>query len=381
MEEELMKKILALTLSLCLILSLAACGGQTPAGTTAAPATEAPKTEAPATEAPKTEAPATEAPATEAPATEAPAPTGKTKIGMVTDIGGVNDKSFNQTSWEGLQALDKDAFEVKYLESKTDADYQTNINNFIDEGCDLIICVGYMLADATKEAAEANPNQKFAIIDDSTCADLPNVACLMFAQEQASYLVGLVAGSVTQSKTVGYVQGMVSDTMNLFGIGYITGVLEACPEAKVLQYNANNFGDIAGGQTAAKDMITKGADVIYHAAGGTGIGVINACGEAGVWAIGVDTDQSILDPEHVITSAMKRVDIASQDISKAVREGSFTSGVHMYDLSNGGVDLAPTRDHIPAEVLELVEAKKADIIAGKFTVPTTVADCPAFELK
>ena len=304
------------------------------------------------------------------------------KIGMVTDVGGVNDKSFNQTSWEGLQALaaEDPSFEVNYLESKTDADYQTNINTFIDEGYDLIICVGYMLADATREAAQENPDQLFAIIDDATNADLPNVACLMFAQEQASYLVGLVAGSVTESKTVGYVQGMVSDSMNLFGIGYITGVLEACPEATVLQYNANNFGDIAGGTTAAKDMITKGADVIYHAAGGTGLGVINACDEEGIWAIGVDTDQSPLAPDHVITSAMKRVDTASQDISKAVKAETFTAGVHLYDLSNGGVDLAPTRDHIPADVLEVVEAAKAAIIAGEKTVPTTVDACPAFEL-
>ena len=340
-----MKKILALALALCMIFALAACGGSSaPASTTEAAA--------------------------------------KIKVGMVTDVGGVNDKSFNQTSWEGLQALaaEDPSFEVNYLESKTDADYQTNINTFIDEGYDLIICVGYMLADATRAAAEANPEQKFAIIDDASCADLPNVACLMFAQEQASYLVGLVAGSVTESKTVGYVQGMVSDSMNLFGIGYITGVLEACPDATVLQYNANNFGDSAGGSTAAKDMITKGADVIYHAAGGTGMGVIEACNEEGIWAIGVDTDQSILAPDHVITSAMKRVDVASQDISKAVKDGTFAAGIHTYDLSNGGVDLAPTRDHIPAEVLEVVEAAKAAIIAGEKTVPTTTAECPAFTL-
>ena len=356
-----MKKILALMLALCMVFALCACGSSEPAAEDTA------------------EAPAAEAPAEEAPAEEEAAPAEKVRIGMVTDVGGVNDQSFNQTSWEGLQALDPEVFEVNYLESKTDADYQTNINTFIDEGYDLIICVGYMLADATREAAEANPDQLFAIIDDSTI-DLPNVACLMFAQEQASYLVGLVAGSVTETKTVGYVQGMVSDSMNLFGIGYITGVLEACPDATILQYNVNNFGDIAGGSTAAKDMITNGADVIYHAAGGSGIGVISACDEEGIWAIGVDTDQAPLAPDHVLTSAMKRVDVASQDISKAVAEGNFTAGVHMYDLSNGGVDLAPTRDHIPAEVLETVEAAKTAIINGEKSVPTSVADCPEFTL-
>ncbi len=307
---------------------------------------------------------------------------GTCKIGMVTDVGGVNDNSFNQTSWEGLVALaaEDPSFEVNYLESKTDADYQTNINTFIDEGYDLIICVGYMLADATREAAEDNPDQLFAIIDDASI-DLPNVACLMFAQEQASYLVGLVAGCVTTSKTVGYIQGMVSDSMNLFGIGFITGVLETCPEATVLQYNANNFGDIAGGATAAKDMITKGADVIYHAAGGTGIGAMNTCEEEGIWGIGVDSDQAVvLGNDRIITSAMKRVDTASQDISKAVKAGTFTAGVHMYDLSNGGVDIAPTRTNIPEDVLALVEAAKAAIIAGEKTVPTTLDACPTFEL-
>ena len=335
-----MKKILALVLALCMVFALCACGQSGSAASA------------------------------------------KIKIGMVTDVGGVNDKSFNQTSWEGLQALaaEDSRFEVNYLESKTDADYQTNINTFIDEKYDLIISVGYMLADATRAAAEANPDQKFAIIDDDTCADLPNVACLMFAQEQASYLVGLVAGSVTQSKTVGYVQGMVFPSMNKFGVGFISGVLAVCPDATVLQYNANNFGDSAGGSTAAKDMITKGADVIYHAAGGTGMGVIEACNEEGIWAIGVDTDQSILAPDHVITSAMKRVDVASQDISKAVADGKFVSGVHLYDLSNGGVDLAPTRDHIPAEVLAVVEQAKADIIAGKIVVPTLAEEVPEFTL-
>ena len=308
---------------------------------------------------------------------------GTVKIGMVTDVGGVNDNSFNQTSWEGLVALaaEDPTFEVNYLESKTDADYQTNINTFIDEGYDLIICVGYMLADATREAAQDNPDQLFAIIDDATNADLPNVACLMFAQEQASYLVGLVAGSVTQSKTVGYIQGMVSDSMNLFGIGFISGVQEVCPDATVLQYNANNFGDIAGGATAAKDMITKGADVIYHAAGGTGIGAMNTCAEENIWGIGVDSDQAVvLGNDHIITSAMKRVDTASQDISKAVKDGAFTPGVHLYDLSNGGVDIAPTRDQIPADVLAVVEAAKAAIIAGEKTIPTTTDAVPAFTL-
>ena len=294
------------------------------------------------------------------------------KVGMVTDVGGVNDKSFNQTSWEGLQALAAEYpnIEVNYLESKTDADYQSNIETFMDEGYDLIICVGYMLADATREAAEANPDQKFAIIDDATI-DLPNVACLMFSQAEASYLVGIVAGMMTETDTVGYVQGMVSDSMNQFGCGFIAGVKSVNPEATVLQFNANNFGDPTGGNTAATDMITKGADVVFHAAGATGNGVIEACKANGVYAIGVDTDQAPLAPETVITSAMKRVDIAAQDISLAVANGTFTPGVHLYSLENGGVDLAPTRDLLPEEVIAAVEDAKTKIIAGEITVPST----------
>ena len=307
----------------------------------------------------------------------------KIKVGMVTDVGGVNDKSFNQLAWEGLQGLVKEdpSFEVNYLESKTDADYQTNINTFIDEEYDLIITVGYMLADATREAAEDNPDQKFAIVDDSSCADLENVACLMFAQEQCSYLVGLVAGYMTQSKTVGYIQGMVSEPMNLFGIGYIAGVLEVCPDATVLQYNANNFGDIAGGNTAAKDMITKGADIIYHAAGGTGLGMINACEEEGIWAIGVDSDQAaVLGKDCILASALKNTGAGCVAIAKDIKAGNFTGGEHHYTLADGAIDIATTGDHIPADVLEKVNAAKEAIIAGDLVVPTSTADCPTFTL-
>ena len=307
----------------------------------------------------------------------------KIKIGMVTDVGGVNDQSFNQFAWAGLQALAKEdpSFEVNYLESKTDADYQTNINTFIDEEYDLIITVGYMLADATREAALDNPDQKFAIVDDATNADLENVACLTFAQEQCSYLVGLIAGYVTESKTVGYVQGMVSDTMNLFGVVYISGVLEACPDATVLQYNANSFIDTAGGNTAAKDMITKGADVIYHAAGGTGVGVMNACAEAEIWGIGVDADQAaVLNNDWIISSALKDTGAGCVAIAKDIKAGNFTGGVHHYTLADGAIDFATTGDHIPADVLEKVNAAKEAIIAGDLVVPTSTADCPTFTL-
>ena len=293
------------------------------------------------------------------------------KIGMVTDVGGVNDGSFNQSAWEGLQRAGE-AFgcEVKYIESKGDADYVPNIESFLDEDYDLIVCVGYMMADAVRDAAELYPDQKFAIIDDASNADLDNVTCMMFEQEQASYLVGLAAGYTTESNIVGFVTGAANETMNSFGYGYCAGVLDANPDATILQYNANNFGDASGGKTAVNTMVTKGADVVFHAAGGTGIGVIDGCKENKIWAIGVDSDQSVVAPDTILTSAMKRVDNACYDEAKEILEGGFTQGIQTFTLADGGVDIAPTTDNIDPEVLKKVDEVKEKIISGEIEVPT-----------
>ena len=292
------------------------------------------------------------------------------KIGMVTDVGGVNDGSFNQSAWEGLQRAGE-AFgcEVKYIESKGDADYVPNIESFLDEDYDLIVCVGYMMADAVRDAAELYPDQKFAIIDDASNADLDNVTCMMFEQEQASYLVGLAAGYTTESNVVGFVVGQANETMNSFGYGYLAGVLDANPDATILQYNANSFGDASAGKTAVNTMVTKGADVVFHAAGGTGLGVIDGCKENGIWAIGVDSDQSSLAPETILTSALKRVDNACYDATKKAILGKLEGGIATYDLAAGGVDIAPTTDNLSKDVLEKIEDAKKDIIAGDLVVP------------
>lgn len=300
------------------------------------------------------------------------------KVGMVTDVGGVNDGSFNQSSWEGLsRAQEELGIEAKYLESKTDADYAANIETFIDDDYDLIICVGYMLADATRAAAEDYPEQKFAIIDDASCADLENVTCLMFEQAQASYLVGYVAGLVTESNTVGFALGMSTEVMNQFGYGYIAGVLDANPDAKVLQQNINAFSDSATGKSMATQMITGGADVIFHAAGASGLGVIEACKENGIWAIGVDSDQSSLAPDTILTSAMKRVDNACYDTVQSCIDGTLEGGVHTYDLASQGVDIAPTTDNLSDDVVEAVEQVKEQIINGDIVVPNNQADFEA----
>lgn len=349
------KKILAAVMSAAMVFGLAACGASSDSGNAGQSAGS-----------------------TENAAAEATTDKSDFKIGLVTDTGGVNDQSFNQSAWEGLQAVaDEYGVTVNYLESSGDADYVPNITSFMDEDYDLIICVGYMLADATRQCAESDPDQKFAIIDDSSCSDLDNVTCLMFKQGQASYLVGYVAGLMTETNNIGFVLGNASETMHLFGYGYIAGATDANPDIKVQQYNAASFADAAGGKTAATTMVTNGADIIFHAAGGTGVGVIDGCKEAGIYAIGVDSDQSYLAPDTIITSAMKRVDVAVETVCKEAIDGTVKGGVETYELSNGGVDIAPTTTLLPDDVISQVEDVKQKIISGEITVPSSQAEFEA----
>ena len=299
------------------------------------------------------------------------------KIGLITDVGGVNDGSFNQSAWEGLEEAGEElGVEVNYLESATDADYQPNMETFVDEDYDLIISVGYMLADATREAAEANPDTKFAIIDDSSI-DLPNVTSLMFKAEQASYLVGYVAGLTTKTNNIGFVVGMTNETMNQFGYGYCAGAIDANPDITVQQFNANSFADSATGKTMANTAITNGADIVFQAAGATGLGVIEACQEAGVYAIGVDSDQSSIAPKTVLTSAMKRVDNAVYDAVQELIDDKLEGGVQTFDLAAGGVDIAPSQDLISDDVIKAVDEVKEKIISGDVVIPDNKDDFEA----
>ena len=295
------------------------------------------------------------------------------KIGLITDTGGVNDGSFNQSSWEGLERAGEElGVTVNYLESATDADYKPNIETFIDEDYDLIISVGYMLENATREAAEANPDTKFAIIDDAAI-DLPNVTGLMFKAEQASYLVGYVAGLTTKSNNIGFVVGMTNETMNQFGYGYCAGAIDANPDVTVQQMNANSFSDSATGKSMATTEITNGAVIVFHAAGATGLGVIEACQEKGVYAISVDSDQSSIAPNTVLTSAMKRVDNAVYEAVQELIDGTLEGGVKTFDLAAGGVDIAPSQDLISEDVIAAVDEVKEKIISGEIVVPDNKA--------
>ena len=369
------KRLLSMALSAVMVLSLAACGGQAKdsASTKSASKTTSTTSTASTASAASTTSAAGSASSTQSGSTT----TAKSdlKVGLITDVGGIHDHSFNETSWKGLEKAKTDfGVEINYLESKTDADYSSNIESFVDEDYDLIVCVGFKLAEATKKAAESHPDKKFAIIDDASNASLPNVTCLTFKQEQASYLVGYVAGLVTKKNNVGFVLGMASEMMNKFGYGYLAGVYAANPKATVQQIDANNFADPAIGKTSATTMITNGADVIFHAAGGTGVGVIQACQENKISAIGVDTDQSSLAPDTVITSARKRVDNAVYDSVKQLVEGTLKGGEVVYDLSKGGVDIAPTTKLLSEDVLKKVEEVKAKILSGEIVVPGTKAE-------
>ena len=346
------KKMLAVLLAGAMVASLTACGGSNSADTADTTKTEESGDSAEAADTKDAS---------------------EFKVGLITDVGGVNDGSFNQSSWEGLERAGEElGVTVNYLESATDADYAPNMETFIDEDYDLIISVGYMLADATREAAEANPDTKFAIIDDATI-DLPNVTSLMFKAEQASYLVGYVAGLTTKTNNIGFVVGMTNETMNQFGYGYCAGAIDANPDITVQQMNANSFADSATGKSMANAEITNGADIVFQAAGATGLGVIEACQEAGVYAIGVDSDQSSIAPNTVLTSAMKRVDNAVYEAVQELIEGTLEGGVKTFDLAAGGVDIAPSQDLISEDVIAAVDEVKEKIISGDVVVPDNKA--------
>ncbi|MBW4827222.1 MAG: BMP family ABC transporter substrate-binding protein [Clostridiaceae bacterium] len=306
------------------------------------------------------------------------------KITMVTDVGGVNDQSFNQSAWEGLQKADKDlGTKSDYQESHQDADFVPNLETALDAENDLIWGIGFKLANAVYSAAEENSDTKYAIVDFSYEGDEKNfpdgtpdnVVGVVFKQEQPSFLVGYIAAMMSETGKVGFVGGMESEVISAFDYGYQAGVAYANKVAdkdvKVLRQYAEAFGDSAKGKAIASSMYQQGADIVFHAAGGTGDGVIEAAKEQDKYAIGVDRDQNDLAPDNVITSAMKRVDVGVYNVIKDLKEGKFPGGTTVvYGLEEGAVDIAPTSDkHVPKEILDKVEELKKLIIDGEIKVP------------
>lgn len=302
----------------------------------------------------------------------------KLKVIMITDVGGVNDQSFNQSAWEGLnKAKDELGVEIDYLESKQESDYATNIDIALDQEADLVVGIGFKLENAIAEAAKTYPENKFAIVDsDFGGKPAENVNSIMFNAQEASYLVGLVAGRVTESKKVGFVGGMESPLIESFEAGFTAGVKAANPDAEVLSQYANHFADPAKGKAIANQMISKGVDIVFHAAGDTGNGVIEAAKEAGKKAIGVDRDQNDVAPETIITSAVKRVDVGVYNTVKSLVDDKFEGGkVTTYGLNENGVGIADTtKEDVAPDVLEFVNQEGEKIKKGEIKVPATMAE-------
>lgn len=302
----------------------------------------------------------------------------KLKVTMITDVGGVNDQSFNQSAWEGLEKAKKDlGVDVKYIESKQESDYTNNIETAIDDGADLVIGVGFKMEKAIGEAAKTYTDQKFGLIDADFGGKPPkNVESIMFKAEESSYLVGLVAGKLTETNKVGFVGGMEGPVIETFQAGFTAGVKAANPDAEVVSQYANSFADSAKGKSITNQMISKGVDIVFHASGDTGNGVIEAAKEAGKKAIGVDRDQKSVAPETVISSAIKRVDVGVYDTVKNLVDGKFNGGqVTVYGLNEDGVGISEsTKENVDPEVLEFVNKQGEKIKSGEIKVPASMKD-------
>ena len=295
------------------------------------------------------------------------------KITMVTSVGGVTDGSFNQSAWEGLQKAEKDlGIKASYIESKQEADYVTNLEQAVDGGNDLILATGFPMKAALLKAAKNYPDQKFAIVDVDYGDETPeNVVCISFNEEQSGYVVGLVAGKMTKTNTVGFVGGMDSVVINRFKAGYEAGVKEANPEAKVLSQYVNSFADQAKGKSIASQMYNNNADIIFACAGDSGVGVLECAKETGKFAIGVDRDQNDIAPENILTSAMKKVNEGVFNVVKDLSEGNFDGGKTLvFGLKEDGIGLAPSTDkNVPQDVIDYVNDQIEKIISGEIVVP------------
>ena len=371
--------MVALSVLLVFAMLLSACGKATPAPTKAPEATKA------AAAAPTKAPEATKA--APAPTKAAPAPTKAPakkvfKIGLVTDVGGVNDKSFNQSAWIGVQKAIKElGVQGKYIESKQVTDYEKNIDAFATEGYNMIITVGFLMGDATAKKAQEYPNIQFAIIDygyfpakkgdpDPYKTNLKNVTSLLFAEDQVGYLAGVLAGCMSKSGVIGSVSGMEIPPVIRYVTGYQNGAKSVNPKIKTLNQYIPSFIDPATGKEVGLSMINQGADVIFGVGGNTGNGGLLAAKEKGKMGIGVDVDQyyTYADVKDIlITSAMKNVDVAVYNAIKAAAAGTLKPGIMLSSIKNDGIGLAPYHDwdsKIPQKCKDLVAKAKKGLKDG-----------------
>ncbi|MDN9011537.1 BMP family lipoprotein [Brevibacillus laterosporus] len=298
------------------------------------------------------------------------------KVGMVTDVGGVNDNSFNQSAWEALQKLNKDTgIETNYAQSNGDADYVPNLNNFVKEKWDLTWGIGFMMAEPIKKIADQNPDAKLAIIDAQV--DAPNVASVLFKEQEGAFLAGVVAAEMSKTKKVGFVGGVKIPVIERFEAGFLAGVKAAKPDVEIISLYTGAFDKPDQGKSTAAGMYARGVDIIFHASGATGDGVFNEAADRkkkgeNVWVIGVDKDQSLnFGNEITLTSMVKKVDEAVYKVSKDMAEGKWEGGkVVNLGIAEDGVGLASTSTiNVPAEVLKKVDEFKAKIVSGEIKVP------------
>jgi basic membrane protein A len=312
---------------------------------------------------------------------------------QVTDTGGVDDRSFNQTAFAGLeQAGEELGFEADYLESETEADFAPNIQTFIDQECGLIVTVGFLLGDATATAAEENPDQEFAIVDydysteaGDAADEYDNVRELAFSTDQAAFLAGYVAAATTETGTVGTYGGLNIPTVTIFMEGFEAGIQyyneESGEDVQLVGWSTaegdglftGDFENQANGRSTTEQLIDDGADIIMPVAGPVGLGSIEAIEAGGgeqkiIW---VDTDGCVSVEESCdlfLTSVMKNMDVAVHDTAVASAEGEFEGGLYTGTLENEGVGIAPFHENeelVPAEVQETVDQLTEQIIAGE----------------
>jgi basic membrane protein A len=306
---------------------------------------------------------------------------------MATDVGGLGDQSFNDGAYEGLQmAKDELGVEIRVIESKQQTDYIPNLSGLAEDGSDVVFAVGFLMEKAVKEVAGNMPDTYFAGIDIAAGEDDPdNFKGILYKEEQAGYLAGIVAGMMTKEyagrsdklndqNTVGVVLGMFVPPVERYEVGFIQGVERVNPDCEVLSVTTGSFTDQAKGKESAIAMINKGADIVFHAAGLTGVGVIQGAKEQGVLAIGVDVDQNHLAPETVITSAEKKIPRTVYLAVKEAVEGNFQGGTTTYGLEQGGVGISPFHgfeDMVPQAVKDEIEEAKQEILNGEVDIKDT----------
>lgn len=350
------------------------------------------------------------------------------KVGLVTDVGGRGDHSFNDSALRGLELwaagqrhgrtgyqtvslaeVQKDlppdlaqrkppiaplAITPVVLQSKTQEDYEPNLQLLVDQGVALTVGTGFMLENAVEAVAQRNPDARFLLIDSPLMNaqgkpfTLPNVRTVIFREEQGAFLVGALAGLATQTGKVGFVGGMEIPLIKKFEAGFRAGLLTTRPQAAqvLLASYTGSFDNVGAGKQVAQDLLAKGADVIFHAAGSDGLGVIQAVKEARaagkqVFAIGCDSDQAHLAPEAVLTSMVKRVDLAVYQAASDLVQNRFTAGDQALGLKEAGVTYAQVTVDFPgkAEALARVEALRAQVVEGKIQVPSSSTELAGFK--